>query len=281
MKNFKILFVLCLFFFKGFGQNHLNLKEKNWVLTDTNLYEIKVVPSKKNESKTDVLFNAKKEIISYKIKKTYNFDNSKKINFEDLGIISKFKADFKLKEDKLFIYPWLYNCNNKNAEKINSYFDENLAYIVLEDRKNYSFKNSSYQLGVITIPIKMYLESELGNVNLNANAMLNLGFNFGKNKFVKFPNEEKARNYKSNYSINFLAGIASIELDDSNINTKGSAEGKVAAISTGLSFGVHYNNFSFMLASGFDLTTSNRKDWKFSGIPWLGVGIGIDFFKFK
>lgn len=273
-----ITLLLCV---KGFGQNQLKLKDRNIILTNSSWFKIKVVPVEKIDSIYDIVYDSKDNVISKKKTKTYDFSKSKVMNFSALNMNNKFKADLKLDGDKLYIYPWLFNNCDDDGKKINNYFDKNIMYIKLEDRKNYSFTNRNFQIGVFTVPVKMYLDSRLGNVNLSANAMFNFGYNFGKNKFVKFPNEKTARNYKSNYSVNFLAGITSIELDASNREDSGAPEGKVAAVSTGLSFGIHYNNFSFMLASGFDLPTSNRKDWKFSGIPWLGLGIGIDFLKFK
>ena len=282
MKYLQIYVLITLLFCaKGFGQNHLKLKERNIVSTDSEKYIIKVIPKEKIAKNSDVIYNSNGDTLTFKQTKKYDISNTKIMNFKTLKIKDNFKADLKLDGDKLYIYPWLFNNCDDDGKKINNYFDKNIMYIKLEDRKNYSFTNRNFQIGVFTVPVKMYLDSRLGNVNLSANAMFNFGYNFGKNKFVKFPNEKTARNYKSNYSVNFLAGITSIELDASNREDSGAPEGKVAAVSTGLSFGIHYNNFSFMLASGFDLPTSNRKDWKFSGIPWLGLGIGIDFLKFK
>ncbi|PVV54989.1 hypothetical protein DD829_17370 [Chryseobacterium sp. HMWF035] len=212
------------------------------------------------------------------------------IDLKDKEFFLQFKgqifANLKIVNNKIMIYPWIFK-EDLDKDKVerdkNDFFSEYDVYIKMKDRVNYSFPYSSIQMGAITFPIKWYMDSKLGNVESGLNAMINVGYKFGKSRFVKFPYEEKAREYKSSFSVNGLFGISKIELDEKNtsLSKNGKVEGSIAAISLGSSLGYHYNDFTLMIALGFDLPTSNRNNWNFNGIPWLGLGFGYNFLKFN
>lgn len=185
------------------------------------------------------------------------------------------KANIEVKDDKVFIYPF----NYKNNDSANVFFKKNNVYLELDERQNYSFKYRTWQVGAVTIPIKWYMNSKTGNVATDINAMMSVGKKFGMTHIVKLPHEKKARQYQRTFSVNLLAGISKLTFDESNTVKEDSIKGNVAAISTGLSLGVHYQDFTFLLASGFDFPTSNRKSWHFNNIPWIGLGFGYNFIK--
>lgn len=279
--------LLFLFGWVGmvFGQDQKSFKERNKVPLDCFVY---VSPKERKDSivMKNVVYNAKNEIISFEK------DTLKKKAIEQVFIAldssttglkrgSVVKANLKAIDNKIMIYPWYFTYNKTTTT--NDFFNKNNVYIKMKDRVNYSFSYSSVQVGVITLPIKWYIDSKIGNVETSLNAMINVGYKFGKSRFVKFPNEEKVREYKTGFSVNGLAGFSKIELDEKNtsLSEKGKSEGNVAAISLGGALGYHYNDFTLILAVGFDLPTSNRKNWNFNGIPWLGLGFGYNFFKFN
>lgn len=266
------------------GQEQKSFKERNKVALDGFVW---VSPKKKEDSivNKNIKYNAYNQIISYEkdtlIKKPVERSFlAVDISETDLDFGSIITANLKVIDNKIMIYPWYFAYRSRIT---NDFFNTNNVYIKMKDRMNYSFPYKSVQVGVITLPIKWYIDSKIGNVETSLNAMLNVGYKFGKSKFVKFPNEEKAREYKTGFSVNALAGISKIELSEKNTSSPEGikVEGNVAAISLGSAFGFHYSDFTLMVALGFDLPTSNRKEWNFSGIPWLGLGFGYNFFKFN
>lgn len=275
-----ILFVFC-FAVQSWGQESQEknvYKERESV--NFTIYDFLYNRVEKDSARTNIIYNSSGDIISYQYKKKEK--KSQKLTGAKLDSMelksASIKANLIAVDNKIMIYPWIFTDESDASKKRNSFFKENQVYIKMEDRKNYSFCYKSFNLSVITLPIKWYLSSDLGNVETSLNAMLMGGIKFGKSRFVKFPHEEEARSYKSLWSVNALAGLSKIDIKASNRKEGSSVEGSVAAFSTGLSIGKHYRDFSFLLASGFDIPTSNSKDWKFSGIPWLGIGFGYNLF---
>jgi hypothetical protein len=281
---------LLMIFLLGFagiviGQEQKTFKERNRVIMkcDSSFFSSKKI-TEDSIVRKNVLYNIKNEVISFErdtIKKKPVKRMLLDIDSSEIGLkcTETISANLKIVNKNIMIYPWRFKYN----KKVNAFFDKNDVYIKMEDRVNYSFRYRSWQLGVITLPIKWYVNSKLGNVETSLNAMINGGYKFGKSRFVKFPHEEKVREYKTGFSINGLAGISKIELNKSNTSSSqnGIAEGNVAAISIGSSLGFHYSDFTLMLATGFDLPTSNRKNWNFNGTPWIGLGFGYNFLKFN
>ena len=193
-----------------------------------------------------------------------------------------YKANLTVKGDSILIYPWLFSSqkNDSKTKNLNTFFENNDIYLKMKDRVNYSFKHKSYNLQVVTLPVKWYMSSELGNIETDINAMLNIGLNKGSEHFVKFPHEEKTRHYKKMHSYNLLLGISKIGINASNREEDSLVEGNVAAFSFAVAYGFHFGKFSTLLAIGYDTPLSNRSDWKFSKVPFLGLGFGYDFLTF-
>ncbi|KFF24045.1 hypothetical protein [Chryseobacterium vrystaatense] len=282
MKTIVFLFFL---FWAGMvlGQDQKSFKERNSVALDCFVY---TAAKKKTDSvvRKNIKYSANRQIISFEedtLKKQPEERSFVTLNESETGIDagSIITANLKVVDKKIMIYPWYFNYNSKT----NKFFDENDVYIKMKDRVNYGFPYRSIQVGLITLPVKWYMDSKIGNIETSLNAMINVGYKFGNSRFVKLPNEEKPREYKTGFSVNGLAGISKIELDENNtsLSQNGIAKGNVAAISLGGSLGYHYNDFTLMIALGFDLPTSNRKNWNFNGVPWLGLGIGYNFLKFN
>ena len=275
-----------------FSQNHLLMREKSKVLLNdkakfNTIYYVPKNNTKDSLAIKEVIKNAKGDTISIaynvvksNILKPIVFDTTIQDNkgFTD----KKIKADLVCKEGRIYIHPNYYSDkNDENSKKANKFVSENELFIKMEDRVNYSFFNSYWQVGLLTIPVKWYMKPELGNVSSDVNAMMNIGWNFGKKRFVKLPHEEEARVYRSNFSLNGIFGLSKISLNSKNTFTNNTVEGDVSAFSIGGSIGYHYRGFNFMLVSGIDMPFAERDKWKFSNTPWLGLGIGFDLIKFN
>ena len=265
------------------GQEAGNFKERhrvNLLGFNNEPFKFSLKDSTETEIKSNILYDRNGDIVSYnKMKKKetnlvseLNEDTLKKLQLKSCCWT---RASLNLKDDKVFIYPFRYTDN----ETANDFFEKNNVYLELKDNINYSFKYRTWQMGVVTIPVKWYVKSKLGNISTDVNAMISGGRKWGKTHVVKLAHEKEARQYQRTFSVNALAGISKLELDESNTIKKDSIEGNVAAISAGVSFGIHYQDFTFLLASGFDFPTSNSKSWQFNSIPWIGLGFGYNFIK--
>lgn len=281
----KILLMLCVFYFSGqsWGQEVKNFKEVHKInlqgFPETKFkYTLKKDPSVELK-KTNILYGKHRDTISYNIeeKKKPKEHELNETVLSSIGLVdcSWSKVNLDVKDNKVYIYPFRYN-NNYFAEK---FFAENDVYLELKERLNYSFNYSSFQVGFVTIPVKWYMTSRIGNIETNVNAMISGGYKFGKSHVAKLPHEEKARQYQSTWSINVLVGISKLSFDDNNTIKDASIKGNVAAISGGFSIGAHYQDFTFLAAIGMDFSTSNRKSWEFNSTPWLGFGFGYNFIK--
>src|SRR5690606_17230496 len=234
--------------------------------------------SKKKTKKTNVIFGKNRDTISYQEVKIKNDSDGKpleRVLKDSLKMINlNSNVNLIVEDNKVYIYPFRYT-----RDTVNNFFKENDVFLELKERKNYSFKYRTYQFGVVTIPVKWYVNSKLGNITTDINAMISGGYKWGKTHIVKLPHEEKARQYQRTWSINAFVGISKLTFDESNTVKDNPVKGNVAAISTGLAFGVHYQDFTFLVASGYDFPTSNRKNWEFNKIPWIGFGFGYNFIK--
>lgn len=279
MKRLVLLLIVLGFVGQSWGQEQKSFKEKHKVNLLNTHYKFK--DSIKESKKVNIIFNAKGDTISYQKDKALK--QSKEEKFSEITLTSidlsnsYIRADLKLSDNKIYIYPHRF----KLKDTANDFFDDNEVFIKMKDRTNYSFPYSSLQMGIITIPVKWYVDSQLGNIETSINAMFNVGYKWGKSHFIKFPHEKDVRQYRSAQSLNFIAGLSKIALNKSNTSKANPLEGNIAAVSLGVSYGVHYGDFTFLLASGFDIPTSNRRDWNFTGKPWIGMGFGLNFLKFN
>lgn len=293
MKNLILTICFILLSVFGFAQEESTKKtyrDYSWINIENRINEDKIkfyyAPKNSNtevKKKYNEIYDEKGNLISYQIKTVKVKADSKEIKTNDaalkkLELNKAFKANFNVKGDSIYINPWLFS--GENEDEKNKFFDENDVFIKMDDRTNYSFRHRSWSLRVVTLPIKWYMSSELGNVETDLNALINIGWNFGKERFVKFPHEKKTRHYKTLQSLNFLAGLSKLEINESNRINNSTIEGNVAAFSMAGAYGIHFGKFSALLAIGFDVPLSNRKDWKFTDTPFLGIGFGYDFLSF-
>ncbi|HEX6983144.1 MAG TPA: hypothetical protein VF181_10320 [Balneolaceae bacterium] len=171
----------------------------------------------------------------------------------------------------------------KGNEQANKFFKNNDFAIALKPRYNLAIDYSHKQVGIMTLPVKIFLGSRasenVNNISTGVTAGLYAGYFLGWTNYVKLPAEEDYRVYNHGVSFNVFFGINKLELTDVNSLNTNSFRGSIASSSIGLSVGWHYKLFTLFLASGFDIPLSDQADdWVFKGQPWLGFGAGFEIF---
>ncbi len=192
------------------------------------------------------------------------------------------RANIVPQGERLLVYFWE---NGKLNDSLKIFLSENSFSIPLESNKNLSVFTDSFHLGAMTLPIKIYLnrrdeDVKGGMVETGINVGVYAGYKFGWKKYVKLKHEDNYRIYTKAFSINLILGASKITVDDKNsVGYSQTKKEDLPAFITGLSMGLHYRDFSFLLASGFDILLSSGGDnWNYKDKPWLGIGFGYKIF---
>src|SRR5690554_1982143 len=140
-------------------------------------------------------------------------------------------------------------------------------------------------MGVMTMPLKIYLDRRNKDftgsmVTSDVNIGLYVGKKWGSKSFVKLKHEEEYRIYTKAFSLNAILGLSKLDIDNKNSNTSNvTFQGSVPALNTGLGIGLHYRDFAFFTALGYDIPLNKYgTDWNYKGKPWLGIGAGYKIF---
>lgn len=168
-----------------------------------------------------------------------------------------------------------------NYTNFNRFIDTNLFYIDLPMRKAVQLKFSSWQIGALVMPIKVYLFSS-GDSSLRENIVTNTNFNgmfgykWGKKKATLLHSQAETKIGSYTTSINALLGISKLELTSENTSQKIKKMQTTAAVSLGMAVGYQYNIIGLYVAAGADFPFGTAgQSWDFKYMPWLGFGIGI------
>ncbi len=186
------------------------------------------------------------------------------------------------------VYFWPYKNKDSTVEdfkrkiKANDFIKKYAYSIELNDRTNLSFWSSECIGGILTLPIKIYFggPDSVSAVQTAVGTGLYIGKKWGRRKFVKLPHEKEITVYKSAWSLNALAGINKVDIDEKNSKDGGRTfKGSFTSMSLGLASGFHYKSFTVFIASGFDIPLNNKGNkWTFKGKPWIGIGAGFEIF---
>lgn len=267
MKKLLLLSMILGFAMQVYAQEQKTFKERNIVNLSQAYYKLK----KQNDSTiiNNVTYNSKGDTLTFQretIKKKNKEEEITQLVLEKIDLNnSTIRANLIVVDNKIMIYPWKF-CDNEQ----NKFFDNHDVYIKMKDRMNYSYRYSSWQAGAVILPAKIYLKNNLNNIETSLTPMINVGYKIGKSRFVKFPHEDKARQYKTGVSFNGLIGLSKITFNKDNTSLDDPVEGNVGAVSLGSAIGFHYGDFTLMVSSGYDLPFNNRKNWNFKNTPWLG-----------
>lgn len=303
MKSFNpraMIFLSSLFMIptQSSSQNIFKTKLKVFVNIPSSQYEPKFIDTKRDirQSNTVETFNPGGVLISYQKSEKPDWIRGKKMNNSEPYFPRKFRrteylyADIKPDDGRLLLYFWPFKIN-KHADawetvqtlSANEFLKSNTFFIDVPERINLGFKLTSYQLGTMTLPLKVFIggPDSVSKVFASANIGLYFGKRFGRRRYVKYPHEKEFTVYEKSHSWSVILGINKLDLDDKNTKDDGKKfQGSIAAISTGFSYGIHVKNFTLFSAVGFDTPLGKRgKLWSLKGRPWFGFGAGFDLFK--
>lgn len=290
MKTIKLLSILLLLAFisTAYGQKQKNFKERQYLVLKDGKYltneddpsiflKVKTKTGKRLEKK-EILVSDNDTVVKYQEVDDYNIKPFLQSDFTGLTT-KKLKGDFKIKDKKLFFYPWEFTSNENSA--LNKEIDKHSYYLDIPERTVLKVKFRSLHFGALTLPAKIYFstkaDSLVNNIQTDVNLHLMIGHKWGSKKYSQLPQEDEGISYENSWSINYVLGISKIDLNQSNTTpdlTKG--EISIPGISTGLALGYQYQKIGVYIASGFDIPVSEYgKDWDFNGQPWLGIGLGL------
>lgn len=233
-----------------------------------------------------------KDTISYQLKKSTVFIKDSvfsRIVAEKNGIYDM-SLDAEVvpidKYLKIFFYPFEAkpNSSNEDIELANKFLNDHEFVIELPYRNNLSFPYSRIHAGVMTIPLKVYVNGENDDLINNVNSDVNLGFYigrfFGSKKFVKIPSEKEYRVYDLGFSVNTFLALNKQEVAEGNRIEGSDFEGSFPTLSFGLNVAYHYKSFSTFFALGWDKSLSRSGEyWNFDSKPWVGIGLGFGLIK--
>lgn len=202
------------------------------------------------------------------------------------GFISKQSED----RDTLFIKFWDITSNGGkmpgDPRLINS-ADNGATFAYVIDWGNKGYFDIPFTASTVTatsIPFRYRLKA---NSDLEAE-FLNVGFNYfrvrGRTRFFKQEQIDPRQNY---WGWGPFIAFSQQKLDSANTGGHVTIEKQVARLSYGISLIRSINNFSFLVALGFDnIVGSNAKYWEganFNGgvKPWIGFGFGFKLIDFS
>lgn len=193
----------------------------------------------------------------------------------------KLYGDVKQEKGKIVFYPWPYTAKKLTAKSIenNRSFEDSTLYIKIPQRKVVSVAYRAWHFGALTLPLKVYLASQvqpINNVAFDVNINFMIGKKWGSNKYVYLPNTAEGTTYEKSCSFNLIAGIGKVELDSSNTTPYITGKYTLPTFTSGFSFGIHYKKVGVFIATGIDSPMGpNSSNWNFSQMPWLGFGLGL------
>ena len=153
---------------------------------------------------------------------------------------------------------------------------------IVNSPKNYLLHHASFDIDVITIPVKYRtsVQSIPGQLTSDINASLYLGWRNDLFK-IRYPltptGKYKRRVEHIGFSFGGLLGIGNsvINSDVSSLPISNEYQGIV--FSKGIAGIMAINNFTVGLAYGTDqLLDSNKSTWLFEQKPWFGLAIGLN-----
>ncbi|MDQ8142781.1 hypothetical protein [Chryseobacterium sp. CFS15] len=232
------------------------------------------------------VFNRNGNLQSFELEERINWKNAKELTTSKLKEYNwnKFFLNGNISPEKgrLVINFW-----NRGtiSDSLRNFLSTNHFSIPLEENDNLSFFADSFHLGAMTLPLKIYLTKRDNNVaggmaEGNTNIGIYAGYKFGWRKYVKLKHEKEYRVYNIAFSSNAIVGLGKVTVDDKNsVGNSQIWKVDVPSFNLGIAFGLHYRDFSLLVAYGIDILMSRKgENWNYKDKPWLGIGIGYKIF---
>ncbi len=186
-----------------------------------------------------------------------------------------------IEEDVLNIYPARKKSHEKTVDTSQRFYmypkelSREIKYPVYFDK--YSF-----DLDVLTIPLKFRL-SQTGvppQLNTNLNGAFYFGFRTDRYvvNYVKSPLKKAERNISHyGFSVGVFTGIGNTAMNPTTANNNIAIEYDGIVWNKGIAGIIAVNNLTFGLSVGVDhLLDQHRTSWIYQTKPWLGLAIGLN-----
>lgn len=190
------------------------------------------------------------------------------------------KVYLNVEEDTIEVFPvrTLRGREEVKPEPVEVLTEESVS----SGRGRHYFYNPSFDLDIITIPIKYRFSTETlpRQLTTNFNGAAYLGFrnDIYRIRYKRTPlNKMERRIRHFGTSIGGFAGVSSEPVNPWVTRDVVQLEYDGVVFSTGIAWIAGINNLTAGIAVGFDyLLDPNRQYWVYQGKPWLGVTFGIN-----
>lgn len=184
-------------------------------------------------------------------------------------------------EDILRIYPALKSKKKLIVDTLSThqFYQQEIVGGVSE---KIVFKNNSYDIDFLTIPLKYRpkVASVPQQLNANLNGAIYIGIRTDNYKvqYLKNPLKKSVRQINHyGLSIGVFTGLGSTAMTPTTTNGAIAIEYDGLIWNKGVAGIIAVNNFTVGLSVGFDdLMDSNKKYWTYQTKPWLGLAFGLN-----
>ncbi|MCM4161112.1 hypothetical protein FHG64_08260 [Antarcticibacterium flavum] len=148
--------------------------------------------------------------------------------------------------------------------------------------RNYTFHNPSFDLDILTMPLKYRFKTagvpQQLTTNFNGNVYLGFRNDMYSIRYDKSPLGETERKIRHvGFSLGGFAGLSSEPVNPWVTREMIDLEYDGMVFSTGVAGIIGFNGLTAGLALGFDhLLDTNRQHWIYQGKPWIGLAFGIN-----
>lgn len=238
-------------------------------------------PQKKYKDYERHISNDGKETTIQKITFQEYSDESTPINSE-VFTNSRYKnirVGVKQNKNELTLYPYPFN---EADDKIIKYLKEHRLVFKIEEGNNINLPFRGWEIGALTIPVKVYLSSRAeklkNNFVFDESINLKISRIWGREYFYKKQEDDKGKSFQNYWSGSFFIGLSKTEVNNKNTTSDiGDDKFNVASLNYGLGIGYSVRSIGISALLGLDTPLSNEADdWNFKNQLWLGFGLGID-----
>ena len=186
----------------------------------------------------------------------------------------------KFDENRLYVNPYI--------EPNKADFDRDVYYYKLKNRQTVQLDFTEWVVSALTIPLKYRFDpgtNATSEFSVDFNANLFAGYTTGSTTFL---HREKVGNkeFKSYFTTGAYFGVSTTTLNATNTsrakNPLVDTEVTTGLFSIGGGLGGGIDKVSLMVFIGFDFAVGAKSElWNFNAVPYIGLGVGYDLFKFN
>lgn len=214
---------------------------------------------------------------SLKESSKYDFESSKYYNTVIPSKSNKVYID--VEEDTIRVFPVTeINGEERIAIDPSGIFTETTGSY----DNNYTFHNPSFDLDILTVPLKYRFKTaevpQQLTTNFNGNIYLGFRNDMYSIKYDTSPLGETERRIRHfGFSLGAFGGLSSEPVNPWVTREMIDIEYDGMVFSTGVAGILGFNGLTAGIALGFDhLLDSNRQHWIYQGKPWIGLAFGVN-----